>query len=278
MQHQENTFVNNQGLSIYTQAWLPDGPPRAVIFMVHGLAEHSGRYGEMATWFSERGFACYALDLPGHGKSKGTRVYIDQFLDFIATLRQYQEQLLEQYPELPFFHYGHSMGGLISIHYLRDYQEDFSAAVLSAALSRVPSNINAMTITMGRLFSRLLPKMPLVAIDSEGITSDPEANRIYDEDPLVYRGKTTARLAAELLSAMQAVPDAATDIELPVKIIHGDHDPLVDPDYSPYLHDLIAAEDKDLKLYPGLYHEIHQEKVKEQVFGDILNWYERHLP
>ncbi len=277
MNHSEHEFVNHQQVEIFSQRWLPGSTPRAGLLMSHGLAEHSSRYGEMATWLAGQGVACFGLDHPGHGRSSGVRVYVDQFLDFTATLRQYQEQLQQEYPDLPFFLYGHSMGGLIATHFLADYQDDFQAAILSATLARVPSNISGFTVFMGKTLSRLIPKTPLVAIDSQGITSDPEANRIYDEDPLVHRGKTTARLAAELLKAMQGVPEAAHSIHLPVLVLHGESDPLVDPEYAPFLHDLLGSPDKTLKTYPGLFHEIHQEPSREEVFRDILNWIDTHL-
>ena len=278
MKHSTGTFLNHQGIEIFTQQWLPDGEPKAGVILVHGLAEHGGRYAEMGRYFSNRNIAFYTLDHPGHGRSGGTRVYVDQFMDFTATVRQFQINVLSDAARIPLFLYGHSMGGLISTHYLSDYQDDFNGAILSAPLAKVPSNISGVTILMGKLLSRLIPKTPLVAIDSDGITSDPTANRIYDDDELVHRGKTTARLAAELLGAMQGVPAAAAEITLPAFVIQGDSDPLVDPEYGPYLHGLLASSDKTVKLYPGLYHEIHQEAQKAQVFDDVIAWIEKHLP
>ncbi len=278
MRHFEGTFKNHQDTEIYYQRWLPDDGTKAVIHLFHGLAEHGGRYKNLVEYLVPRGFAIFCLDLPGHGQSEGTRVYIDQFLDYIATQHQFSNLIKKEYPGKPVFAYGHSMGGLIAATYALDYQEELTGILLSAALARVPDYVSGFTVFLGNLFSTLLPKFPLVAIDSEGISTDPVEVEAYDNDPLVYRGKTTARLASELLGAMDKLSQEASGITLPALVMTGGEDPLVNPDDAPFLHGMIGSRDKTLKVFDGFYHEIHNETDRDMVFTVVADWLNAHLP
>ena len=125
MRHQEGTFKGVRDASIYYQCWLPEGESRAVLLIVHGLAEHSGRYMNVVNHFVPLGYAVYGVDHVGHGKSSGTRVYVERFEDYTDTLKIYFDMVRHWQPEKPVFLVGHSMGGLIGAVYLRmvDCQE-----------------------------------------------------------------------------------------------------------------------------------------------------------
>jgi alpha-beta hydrolase superfamily lysophospholipase len=130
---------------------------------------------------------------------------------------------------------------------------------------------------MGKILSRLLPKFGIVGIDAEGVSKDPAVVQAYIHDPLVYRGKTTARLGAELLKAMQQVAEQAGKIALPMIILQGSEDKLVDPGCGQLLYDSVSSTDKILKIYDGYYHEVHNEPGRDQVFQDLESWLEAHL-
>ena len=277
MHHQDGTFKGVRGAEIYYQAWLPDGEPKAALVIVHGLAEHSGRYKNVVEYLVPRGYALYGFDLVGHGRSSGVRVFVQRFSEYIDSLHKYLAQVREWQPGRPLFLVGHSAGGLIVPHYLLDYRDGLAGAILSGPSVAIPEYITPLTIALGQLLSRLLPKAGLMGIDAEAVSRDPAVVQAYDNDPLVYRGKTTARLAAELLKAVRRVNSEAASIDLPLLILQGSEDRLVDPQGSQMLYQAAGSKDKTLKVYQGLYHEVHNEPERDGVFADLETWLQAHL-
>jgi len=276
MNHQEGDFKGIRDLKIYYQCWLPEKDPKAVLLIVHGLAEHSGRYMNLVNHFVPLGYAIYGVDHIGHGKSDGLRVYVERFEDFTDTLKDFSHMIRDWQPKKPIFLIGHSMGGLISSIFLLDHQDELSGAVLSGPSVKVP-DMSSVTILAGKLFSTLMPKLGLLALEADGVSRDPEVVKAYINDPLVYTGKITARLAAELLKAMKSAAAGASKITLPILIAQGSEDRLVDPDGAQMLHDTVGSVDKTLKIYDGLYHEIFNEPEHQKVLGDVEAWLEsRH--
>jgi acylglycerol lipase len=277
MKHQEGFFKGVRDTDIYYQYWLPESEPKAILLVVHGLAEHSGRYMNVVNHLVPSGYAVYGLDHIGHGKSDGERVYVERFQDYTTTLKKYFDMIRKWQPEKAIFLIGHSMGGLISAEYLLEHQGELSGAVLSGPGIKVPDNISQATIFVGKLLSIIMPKAGLIQLDAEGVSRDPKVVDAYINDPLVYTGKTTARLCAELLKTTQRVTDQATKIRLPIMIIQGSGDKLVDPSGAQLLYDLVGSGDKMIKIYDGFYHEVFNEPEHEQVLNDVNKWLETHL-
>ena len=277
MKHNEGFIKGVRGADIYYQGWLPEEEVKAILLIVHGLAEHCGRYANVVNHFLPKGYAVYGLDHVGHGKSEGTRVHVERFEDFTDTLKVYFDMVRDWNPDVPIFLVGHSMGALIGAAYLLDHQDELAGAILSGASVKVPEGISPTIILIGKLFSVLAPKMGLIQLEAEGVSRDPEVVEAYINDPLVYIGKYTARLAAELLKAMERVSEQAGTIHLPLLLLQGSADKLVDPAGAQMLYDSVASDDKTLKLYDGLYHEVYNEPERGQVLQDVEVWLERHL-
>jgi Lysophospholipase len=277
MNHTEGTFKGIRDADIYYQAWLPDGKVKAVLLIVHGAAEHTGRYMNIVNHFIPLGYAVYGLDHFGHGRSDGQRVYVERFDDYIEPLKTFYTMVKGWQPDKPIFILGHSLGGLIETYYLLDHQKDFSGAIVSAPGIKIPVTISPMTITMGKLLSKISPRAGLLALDANAVSKDPTVVKAYVTDPLVYTGKITARLAAEMLRAMQRVTDEVGTISLPMIIVQGKADKLVDPAGAQMLYDKASSMDKTLKMYDGLYHEVFNEPEREQVLADVEDWLESHL-
>jgi acylglycerol lipase len=277
MEHVEGHFKGVRNATIYYQAWLPEGSAKAVVLIVHGLGEHSGRYRNVVNHFVPLGYAVYGFDHLGHGQSEGMREGVERFADYTDTLTGYYEMVKARQTGKPLFLLGHSMGGLIASRYLLDHQVDFSGAVLSAPLVKASGNISQATILLGRILSALAPKMGLLALDAEGISRDPEVVKAYINDPLVFHGKTPARLAAELLRAMQRVTAEAGRITLPFIVVQGSADKLVDPGGAQMLHDRAHSGDKTLRFYEGLYHEVFNEPERGRVLKDVETWLAAHV-
>ncbi|MFP3912828.1 MAG: lysophospholipase [Desulfobacteraceae bacterium] len=277
MEHQEGFFQAVRDIDIYYQIWLPESPPKAILLVAHGLAEHCGRYMNLVNHFVPLGYGVYGVDYMGHGKSEGPRVHVQRFEDFTDTLRIFFDMIQKRQPGKSVFLIGHSMGGLIAAYYLLDHQADLTGAILSAPSVKVPDNISSARLTMGRICSALLPKLGIIHIDPEGVSRDPAVVKAYVDDPLVYTGKATARLVAELFKAMQRVSAEAATITLPILILQGGDDRLVDPAGAQMLYDGITSTDKTLKVYDGLYHEVFNEPEHEQVLHDLQRWLESHM-
>ena len=277
MNHQQGFFKGVRDANIYYQCWLPEDEPKAALLIVHGLAEHSGRYMNVVNHFIPLGYAVYGLDHLGHGQSDGTRVYVERFEDFTEPLKIYFDMVRVWQPDRPIFLIGHSLGGLITAVYLLDHQAELTGAVISGPAVKAPDNTSPMIILAGKVFSALTPKLGLIQLEAQGVSRDPAVVQAYVSDPLVYTGKTTARLAAELLKAMQRVTAEASKITLPVLIVQGSADRLVDPDGAQMLYDTVSSADKAIKIYDGFYHEVFNEPERAQVLSDVEAWLEAHL-
>ena len=276
MKHQEGNFLNNKGQSIYYQFWLPEGKVKASALIIHGLNEHCGRYQHLASYLTDKGYAVYGLDFPGHGKSAGLRSYVDSYVDFIDPLETYLEMIHTWHPGLPVFLLGHSMGGVIGAAFLIDHQDRVSGAVLSGSLVKVPEYVSDFTLQVGKILAAVLPKFRIIKLDAESVSRDPAVVQAYIDDPLVFTGKTTARISNEINNAIALVEKGGSKIKLPLLLLHGGADRLCDPSWSQYLHDLVSSQDKKLIIYDGLYHEIYNEPEADAVFADLLNWLEKH--
>lgn len=277
MKHIEGNFKGVRNLDIYYQGWLPEADVKAVLLLVHGLGEHSGRYMNVVDHFVPLGYAVYGLDHIGHGKSGGEREMVDSFDDFTETLAIFYKLVADFQAGKPIFILGHSLGGLITSNYLLDHQDDFKGAIISGPAVKVGDDISQLTITMGKILSKIAPKAGLIALDVDSISRDPDVVDAYVNDPLVFHGKTPARLAAEMLSAMIRVNAEASKIRLPIIIVHGAADSMADPDGSQNLYDQASSKVKTLKIYDGLYHEVFNEPERVQVLKDVEEWLEAQL-
>jgi len=276
MKHQEGSFKGTRDTRIYHQAWLPDGDTRTALIVVHGLADHCGRYMNVVHHFVPLGYAVYGFDHIGHGKSGGPRVYVHRFEELIDTLGTFVGMVRQWEPAQPIFLVGHSMGALVAAAYMIERQDDLSGAVLSGPGVKIPENISSGTILAGRILSALAPKAGLLTLDAQGVSRDPAVVQAYVNDPLVHTGKITARMAAELLRTMQRVSAEAGKITLPILILQGGADRLVDPSGGRMLYETVGSKDKAIKVYDGLYHEIFNEPEHTQVLSYMEGWLASH--
>jgi acylglycerol lipase len=277
MNQLEGTFRGVRNLTIYHQAWLPEGEVKAAILIVHGLGEHCGRYTNVVNYLVPQGYAVYGFDLPGHGKSEGVREFVKEFADYTQTVTAIYNIVQVEQPGKSVFLLGHSMGGLIACHYLLEHSADFRGAVISAPGIMIPEFVTKFTVFVGKVLSIIAPKTGLIALDSNAVSRDPEVVKAYVNDPLVFHGKTTARLSAELIQAMMTVNEKMEQITAPLIGVHGSEDKLANPKASQMLYDRASSTDKTLKIYEGLFHEVFNEPEHEQVLGDVAAWLDAHL-
>ncbi len=271
VRHAEGTFSAADGRLLFEQRWLPDGETRAQVAIVHGYAEHSGRYAHVGDALAQRGYAVHALDLRGHGRSDGDRAIVRSFDEYLADVRAFIALVRERAARRPLFLLGHSMGGTIATLALIVDHAQLDGVLLSGGVltsSGTPRIVGAIVGLLGRLF----PRLPLIKLKAAHVSRDPEVVRRYEGDPLVYRGRIRAGLAAAMGRAVRRIERDASSITLPLLIMHGTEDQLASPEGSRVLHERIASADKTLKLYAGLHHEILNEPEQDQVIADIADW------
>jgi alpha-beta hydrolase superfamily lysophospholipase len=256
---------------LFRRAWLPPEPWAAAL-VVHGYAEHSGRYEELGAWLAARGLAVHGYDHRGHGRSEGTRCHVDRFEELLDDADRVLARVREEHPGLPLALIGHSMGGLVVAAYLADRRPAVAAAVTSGAALAVGPGVSRARMAAARLLRRLAPRMAFGSgLDPAGLSRDPDVVRRYVEDPLVYRTMTTS-LAVELLASIPRVAGRAVEVQVPVLMLHGSEDPLCPIEGSRAFHGGVRVPGSAFRAYPGLRHEIFNEPEREQVFADLLEW------
>lgn len=277
MTHIECEFQGCKNFNLFYQCWLPTNEPRAVLLVVHGLADHSGRYANLVNYFVPLGYAIYGFDQRGHGRSQGLRGSVEDFSDFVNDLDIFVHIVRNKHRKNKIFILAHSVGGTISTAYAISHQDKFDGLILSGATLKPGASVPSGLIAVAPILSLLIPKVGLYTIDASAISSDKSVVAAYINDPLVYRGKIRTRLGMEIIKTMQALPSKMSRIRLPLLILYGTADRLSEPKGSQMIYERTGSKDKTLKSYEGLYHEIFNEPKREQVFQDVKTWLEAHL-
>jgi acylglycerol lipase len=272
MQHSEGSFKGQLDFDLYFQAWLPPGNPLAVVIIVHGVAEHSSRYSQIASFLAAKSFAVYSYDHRGHGKSPGQKGHVEHFSYFSQDLQHFVSFVRGLQPEKEIFLFGHSMGAIISLTHVEECPHQLAGLLLSGTALRIrpqlPLVFKAALLPLAAVF----PRTPFSKLDSSTISRDRKVVELYDHDPLVFRGKLTTRLAVELVWQMHRVENRLPQVKLPLLILHGGRDQLSFPEGAQLVFDKVSSKDKELKIYPGLFHEILNEPENQMVMEDIYAW------
>lgn len=269
--HEEGRFVGERGIEIYYQSWAPLGKPRAILVLTHGIGEHSGRYAHVADYLTRNGYALWACDLRGHGKSGGKRGHVDKFDDYLADISRLI-RIAGRAPASRTFLTGHSLGPLIACDYAEKHPGELAGLILSAPAFRETVKVPLWKVLIARTLSPIVPTFTTrTGLDPNLLSHDKEVVRKYVEDPLVH-GVATARWFTEYRQAQERVMRAADKLTLPCLIIQGGADGIVDPSMTTDFFKKVASRDKTLKVYEGFYHEILNEPGKESVLGDIGGW------
>lgn len=253
------------------RAWMPVAPV-AVIALVHGISEHSGRYASLAERANRKGIGVVSLDLRGHGRSPGERSYVERFDDYLLDV----DVLLDKAGDLaegrPVFLMGHSMGGAVALRWLAQRRRPVAGLILSSAALKIGGDVPRLLVALAPFLSRWLPHLRGTRIDPAVISRDASAVAAYVADPLVSMKAPPARTGAELLRAMAANQAAAAGLTTPAYLFHGDADRLTDPAGSREIHDLWGGSDRTLRLWPGSRHETLNDLDREAVAAELLDW------
>jgi lysophospholipase len=279
---QTGNCTTADGIALHWRSWAPPQPV-GVIVVIHGLAEHGGRYQETAEAFASKGWAVYAGDLRGHGSSADVpgagRVHVNRFTDYFRDVEAFLNLARENHADLPLFLLGHSMGGLITISYVLQNPAGLTGAVISSpALGTHPDfKPPALLRVLVSVLDRLAPRLRFPSdLDTDAVSRDPEVVRAYIDDPLISN-KVSARWYAEILRAISRTHADAPALQVPMLLMQSGADRLVDPAAPTRWAQAAPAGRVELVNWEGLYHEMFNEPEKTQVRRRALDWLQQRL-
>lgn len=267
--------IQSPGATIFVRSARPAGKPRAVVVINHGFNSHSGQYLWVIDQFVANGFAVYAHDMRGRGRSSGPRFYVDRVDDYAADLAATVKLAKSREPGLPVFLLGHSAGGVTSCIYCLSSQSELAGFICEDFAFLVPAPDFALTVI--KWLSAIAPRLPILKLKNEFFTRDPEAVKALNNDPLIANETQPAKTVAALARAADRLKREFARITLPLLILHGTGDKATLFKGSQMFHDKAGSKDKILKLYEGHYHDLLRDIGKEAVFADILAWIEKRL-
>lgn len=272
----EETFDGKGDLKIYLRSWKPDGAPRAVVVICHGVNSHGGQYLWPAGELVKKGHAVFALDLRGRGKSEGERFYVEDVADYASDLAGAIRIAKARHPYLPVFLLGHSAGGVVSATYTLDNQAELAGFICESFAFQVPAPGFALAAIKG--LSHIAPRLPVLKLKNEDFSRDPAAVAALNADPLIAHEVQPAATVAALVRADERLREEFPKITLPVLIMHGTADKATVCEGSQFFHDTVGSADKTLKLYKDHFHDLLADTGKEGVMADITAWIDKRLP
>ncbi|XP_054543698.1 monoglyceride lipase isoform X3 [Talpa occidentalis] len=295
-------LVNADGQYLFCRYWKPTGTPKALVFVSHGAGEHCGRYDEVAQMLVGLEMLVFAHDHVGHGQSEGERMVVSDFSVFIRDVLQHVDVMQKDYPGLPVFLLGHSMGGAIAILTAAERPGHFSGMVLISPLvianpesattfkdySKILKNLmepafrvvntwspRPLWVLAAKVLNLVMPNMSLGPIDSSVLSRNKAEVDIYNSDPLICRAGLKVCFGIQLLNAVSRVERALPKLTLPFLLLQGSADRLCDSKGAYLLMESAKSQDKTLKIYEGAYHVLHKElpEVTNSVFQEINLWF-----
>jgi alpha-beta hydrolase superfamily lysophospholipase len=246
------------------------------VAICHGLNAHSGEYLWVGDQLAAAGFAAYALDLRGRGKSDGERFYVDDIAEYVSDVAMLIELANKREPGVPVFLFGHSAGGVVSCVYTLDNQDKIAGLICEDFAFQVPAPEFVLAVLKG--ISRLAPHAHVFKLHNEDFSRDPNVVKSKNEDPLIAHEVQPTKTVAALARADERLKREFPLIKLPVFILHGTEDKVTKPSGSQVFYDQTGSKDKTLKLYEGHYHDLLNDIGKEQVMADVLAWIDKRLP
>jgi alpha-beta hydrolase superfamily lysophospholipase len=272
VQHGEGSLLAVGRLRLRYRCWEPPHS-RAALIIVHGLAEHSGRYAKVGEHLATHGFATFSFDLRGHGLSEGRRGHAESFDCFLQDLDRFRREIegvLD--PHTPIFLLGHSMGGLITLRYLEEYDAPVRGAIIISPWLATAIPVPRWKATLANAIGRVFPALPFRArIDAAHLSRDPEIVRAYREDPLVH-DIITPRLFAAVSKAMGLVTQQSDRLRVPTFFLLAGADRLVDAERSAAFARYLPASQVTVKVYPGHFHELLNEPDRITILRDVRAW------
>ena len=267
--------VKSGDRGIFVRSWQPSGVARAVVVLCHGFNSHSGYYVRTGEALAARGFAAYALDLHGRGRSDGERFYVESISEYVQDVAMVVSLAKSRHAGLPTFLLGHSSGGVVSCIYTLENQDELAGFICESFAFQVPAPDFAIAALKG--LSHLAPHAHVLKLHNEDFSRDPAVVSAMNLDPLIANETQPTRTIAELARADERLGHDFPQITLPILILHGTADKATKPSGSQTFYDTAGSKDKTLKFYEGHYHDLLNDVGREEVLGDVVQWMEARV-
>ena len=271
-----STFEGVGGLKIFFRSWRPEQGARGVVVIAHGFNSHGGHYEWVGEQLVASGYAVYALDHRGRGKSDGERFFIEKVGEYVNDLASFVQLAKSREPGLPVFLLGHSAGGVISCVYTLEHQAELAGLICESFAFQVYAPDFGLAVLKG--ISHLAPHAHVLKLPNQFFSRDPKVVEAMNEDPLIAHEVQPTLTVAELVRADERLKKEFPLIKLPLLILHGTDDRVTKPGGSQLFYDNAGSPDKTLKLYEGHYHDLLNDIGKEQVLADIQHWLNERIP
>ncbi len=272
-------FLNQDKISLFESWWLPPKTPKAVLVVVHGYGEHIGRYGYAAEYWTGRGYAVGGFDMRGHGQSAEQRTFIESYQAIVNDIIGFFGRVEDRFPHQKRFILGHSMGGAIVTMLLTQQPNSVDGAIVSGAGIKITTISNSPLLIFGAgLLSRLVPRLPTLKPNLTELTHDPDLDKKVKTDPLgLIDKRVSARTGHELLRYGPYFDAHLPTITTPLLILHGSADSIAAADGSRQLYANACSTDKTLHIYEGMFHELHNETIRDDWMIRIGDWMDARL-
>jgi len=278
MRHESGDFQGSAGLRLHEQSWLPDGAPKAAVILHHGLWDYSDYYAPFAEELTHHGYAVYAFDMRGHGRSDGDRSFVKSIDQYIADLEIFLKRVRQRVIDKRLFLFGHSLGGLIAATYgLANPQNELRGMILSGAGLKTGNDVTPLLKTLVPIIASIAPKLPTYKPDFDYGSRDQSVTARKRRDPLIDHKGAPARSGAAGLAAIANIQSRMEQFSMPVLILHGTEDRWTNPEGSRQLATRASSTDKTLKLYDGFYHELLTDTDKSLVWKDVIGWMDERV-
>ena len=275
----EAALTSDDGINFLVRGWEPVAEPKAVIALIHGLGEHTGRYEHVAKAMTDAGYALIGFDLRGHGKSGGPRGHFPSLDAVMQDIQKFFVFLRERYPDIPHFLYGHSLGGLLVLTYALKNKSGLRGVIATSSGLRSQIHDQKLKLVMAKLLGSLAPTAQIAnGLDLAVLSHDQKVVDAYKNDPLNH-DRISLGFGKAGLEATDYAWSHAEHFPAPLLIMHGTADRNTYPSGSEDFSKLAAKNNKDvaLKLWDGLYHETHNEPEQQEVFKFIIDWLDKHI-
>ncbi|MCP4642102.1 MAG: alpha/beta hydrolase [bacterium] len=272
----EGSFKGSDGVDLYEWRWAPEGECKAAVVIVHGYGHYGGSFASVAQHLNSHGYAVYAFDQRGAGRSSGKRGAVKSFDTTLNDMDCYLKHIASEVDAVPTFLLGHSYGGLILANYVVSRKPDVKGLLFSSALVKMGDDVSKALQALAGILAVLTPWLPVTKVDVSGISRDPEIVAHAMDDPHGYYESMTAQTGAQIANAIKRIQGTMDQIALPMLLLAGTGDRIVDCKGSQQLHDSAASTDKTLKLYEDGYHELYNDIIKDEFLGDIVAWLDSH--
>ncbi|QSX05572.1 lysophospholipase [Sedimentibacter sp. zth1] len=269
--YEELMLKTDDNVDIFYRKDIPDNA-KGIVVIVHGFAEHLKRYDYVAEVLNKNGYGCYRFDIRGHGKSGGKILDIENYNVYLEDADIIVNKAKQEYDKLPIYMLGHSMGGFITALYGEKYPNKLNGQILSGAATDQPLQVNPFLIKIIKIANKICPQLRIKNDMSDLISRDKTVVQKYKNDPLIHSKATMRFFNQFVVTGMEDLKSNTNKYKYNCLILHGRDDKIISYKSSHNFYNNIASIDKSIIVYDNLYHEIFNEKEKNTVINDMLNW------